>query len=111
MSDIDTDSQNLFFLMNDKSTDRLLSTQEVGQRLGTTKSIILKLINYKFLPAIKFGKRNKVSAFQLNNFISACEGLDVIACISEYERATTESKKQSIIDMFRLNHAKKRAGT
>lgn len=82
--------------VNDQYTDRLLSTKEVAFRLGTTRVVIGKLIKYKIIPAISFGRHNKISAFRLNRFIEACEGMDVLAIIDEYEQQNIKEVPENI---------------
>lgn len=87
--------------INDQYTDRLLSTKEVAFRLGTTRLVIGKLIKYKIIPAISFGNHNKISPFRLNRFIEACEGMDVLAIIDEYEQQTSKEGQENIVNIFK----------
>lgn len=87
--------------INDQYTDRLLSTKEIAFRLGTTRIVVGKLIKYKIIPAVQFGKHNKVSSFRLNRFIEMSEGMDVLSIIEEYEKQTSEEGREDIINIFK----------
>lgn len=91
--------RDLLYVSQDIHTDRLLSTNEVRLRLGTTIHVVNKLIKYNILSAVKFGRVCKVSSSELNKFISDIKGIDVLdllnSCSSQNQTAAEAAKEVS----------------
>jgi len=59
--------------------DRLLTTQEVAERMHTSPAFVSELIKLDMLPAIWFGTRPRVPKSVFNRFITQHVGQDLRA--------------------------------
>lgn len=57
--------------------DRLLSIQEVAERLGTNDNLVRKLIDMNLLSCIRFGRYRRVRKVKLNEFLEKHDGADL----------------------------------
>lgn len=57
--------------------DRLLSIQEVAERLGTNDNLVRKLIDLNLLSCIRFGRYRRVRKVKLNEFLETHDGVDL----------------------------------
>ena len=55
-------------------TDRLLSVEEVAERLRTGKQFVRSLINAGLLPALSFRRNRRVRKMSLNKFLEKYDG-------------------------------------
>jgi excisionase family DNA binding protein len=62
-------------LMDD--ADRLLSVEEVAERLRTGKQFVRSLINAGLLPALSFRRNRRVRKMSLNKFLEKYDGQDL----------------------------------
>ena len=58
-------------------TDRLLSVEEVAERLRTGKQFVRSLINAGLLPALSFRRNRRVRKMSLNKFLEEYDGQDL----------------------------------
>jgi len=58
-------------------TDRLLSVEEVAERLRTGKQFVRSLINAGLLPALSFRRNRRVRKMSLNKFLEKYDGQDL----------------------------------
>lgn len=58
-------------------TDRLLSVEEVAERLRTGKQFVRSLINAGLLPALSFRRNRRVRKMSLNKFLEEYDGKDL----------------------------------
>lgn len=58
-------------------TDRLLSVEEVAERLRTGKQFVRNLINAGLLPALSFRRNRRVRKMSLNKFLEKYDGQDL----------------------------------
>lgn len=58
-------------------TDRLLSVEEVAERLRTGKQFVRSLINAGLLPALSFRRNKRVRKMSLNKFLEEYDGQDL----------------------------------
>lgn len=66
--------------------DRLMSTVEVGQRLGTGTDIARRLIDAGLLPALTFGRNRRIRKIQFGKFLEKYEGQDIFQVLKEAEK-------------------------
>nr|DAX02415.1 MAG TPA: helix-turn-helix domain protein [Caudoviricetes sp.] len=57
--------------------DRLLSVEEVAERLRTGKQFVRSLINAGLLPALSFRRNRRVRKMSLNKFLEKYDGQDL----------------------------------
>lgn len=62
-------------LMDD--ADRLLSVEEVAERLRTGKQFVRSLINAGLLPALSFRRNRRIRKVSLNKFLEKYDGQDL----------------------------------
>lgn len=58
-------------------TDRLLSVEEVADRLRTGKQFVRRLINAGLLPALSFRRNRRIRKVSLNRFLEEYDGQDL----------------------------------
>ena len=58
-------------------TDRLLSVEEVAERLRTGKQFVRSLINAGLLPALSFRRNRRIRKVSLNKFLKEYDGKDL----------------------------------
>lgn len=58
-------------------TDRLLSVEEVAERLRTGKQFVRCLINAGLLPALSFRRNRRIRKVSLNKFLEEYDGQDL----------------------------------
>lgn len=58
-------------------TDRLLSVEEVAERLRTGKQFVRSLINAGLLPALSFRRHRRIRKVSLNKFLEKYDGQDL----------------------------------
>lgn len=58
-------------------TDRLLSVEEVADRLRTGKQFVRSLINAGLLPALSFRRNRRIRKVSLNKFLEEYDGKDL----------------------------------
>ena len=58
-------------------TDRLLSVEEVAERLRTGKQFVRSLINAGLLPALSFRRNRRIRKVSLNKFLEEYDGQDL----------------------------------
>ena len=58
-------------------TDRLLSVEEVAERLRTGKQFVRSLINAGLLPALSFRRNRRIRKVSLNKFLEKYDGQDL----------------------------------
>lgn len=58
-------------------TDRLLSVEEVADRLRTGKQFVRRLINAGLLPALSFRRNRRIRKVSLNKFLEEYDGKDL----------------------------------
>lgn len=58
-------------------TDRLLSVEEVAERLRTGKQFVRRLINAGLLPALSFRRNRRIRKVSLNKFLEEYDGKDL----------------------------------
>ena len=58
-------------------TDRLLSVEEVADRLRTGKQFVRRLINAGLLPALSFRRNRRIRKVSLNKFLEEYDGQDL----------------------------------
>lgn len=59
------------------NTDRLLSVEEVAERLRTGKQFVRSLINAGLLPALSFRRNRRIRKVSLNKFLEEYDGKDL----------------------------------
>ena len=64
-------------------TDRLLSVEEVAERLRTGKQFVRSLINAGLLPALSFLRNRRVRKMSLNKFLEKYDGQDLYEVLEE----------------------------
>lgn len=64
-------------------TDRLLSVEEVAERLRTGKQFVRRLINAGLLPALSFRRNRRVRKMSLNKFLEKYDGQDLYKVLEE----------------------------
>lgn len=64
-------------------TDRLLSVEEVAERLRTGKQFVRSLINAGLLPALSFRRNRRVRKMSLNKFLEKYDGQDLYEVLEE----------------------------
>jgi len=69
--------------------DRLLSLEEVGERLGTGRVFVGKLIRAGLLNALAFRKIKRVPKSELTRFINKYLGQDLYEILEASEREAT----------------------
>lgn len=94
--------RDMLYVVQDVHTDRLLSTNEVKLRLGTTIHVVNKLIRYNLLSAVKFGRVCKVSSLELNKFITDVKGVDVLALLNNYSDQQDEAASKEISNIVKM---------
>lgn len=57
--------------------DRLLSVEEVADRLRTGKQFVRRLINAGLLPALSFRRNRRIRKVSLNKFLEEYDGKDL----------------------------------
>lgn len=57
--------------------DRLMAIDEVAERLKTSPSNVVRLINNGVIAAIRFGRRRYIRKLTLNAFLEKIEGQDL----------------------------------
>lgn len=57
--------------------DRLLSVEEVAERLRTGKQFVRRLIKAGLLPALSFRRNRRVRKMSLNKFLEEYDGQDL----------------------------------
>lgn len=57
--------------------DRLLSVEEVAERLRTGKQFVRRLINAGLLPALSFRRNRRIRKVSLNRFLEEYDGQDL----------------------------------
>lgn len=57
--------------------DRLLSVEEVAERLRTGKQFVRRLINAGLLPALSFRRNRRIRKVSLNKFLEEYDGKDL----------------------------------
>ena len=57
--------------------DRLLSVEEVADRLRTGKQFVRRLINAGLLPALSFRRNRRIRKVSLNKFLEEYDGQDL----------------------------------
>lgn len=57
--------------------DRLLSVEEVAERLRTGKQFVRRLINTGLLPALSFRRNRRIRKVSLNKFLEEYDGKDL----------------------------------
>lgn len=74
--------------------DRLLTTEEVGYRLGgSNRAFVLELIHAGLLTSICFGRVRRVRLVTLNEFLAKYDGEDLVKLVKE--RTCGEQEKSS----------------
>lgn len=74
--------------------DRLLTTEEVGYRLGgSNRAFVLELIHAGLLSSICFGRVRRVRLVVLNEFLARHDGEDLVKLVRE--KACKEQEKSS----------------
>lgn len=58
-------------------TDRLLSVEEMAERLRTGKQFVRSLINAGLLPALSFRRNRRIRKVSLNKFLEKYDGQDL----------------------------------
>ena len=58
-------------------TDRLVSVEEVAERLRTGKQFVRSLINAGLLPALSFRRNRRIRKVSLNKFLEKYDGQDL----------------------------------
>ena len=58
-------------------TDRLVSIEEVAERLRTGKQFVRSLINAGLLPALSFRRNRRIRKVSLNKFLEEYDGKDL----------------------------------
>lgn len=58
-------------------TDRLLSVEEVADRLRTGKQFVRRLISAGLLPALSFRRNRRIRKVSLNRFLEEYDGQDL----------------------------------
>lgn len=64
-------------------TDRLLSVEEVAERLRTGKQFVRSLINAGLLPALSFRRNRRIRKVSLNKFLEEYDGQDLYKVLEE----------------------------
>lgn len=64
-------------------TDRLLSVEEVADRLRTGKQFVRSLINAGLLPALSFRRNRRIRKVSLNRFLEEYDGQDLYEVLEE----------------------------
>lgn len=64
-------------------TDRLLSVEEVAERLRTGKQFVRSLINAGLLPALSFRRNRRIRKVSLNKFLEKYDGQDLYEVLEE----------------------------
>ena len=64
-------------------TDRLLSVEEVAERLRTGKQFVRSLINAGLLPALSFRRNRRIRKVSLNKFLEEYDGQDLYEVVEE----------------------------
>lgn len=64
-------------------TDRLLSVEEVADRLRTGKQFVRSLINAGLLPALSFRRNRRIRKVSLNKFLEEYDGQDLYKVLEE----------------------------
>lgn len=64
-------------------TDRLLSVEEVAERLRTGKQFVRRLINAGLLPALSFRRNRRIRKVSLNKFLEEYDGQDLYKVLEE----------------------------
>ena len=64
-------------------TDRLLSVEEVAERLRTGKQFVRRLINAGLLPALSFRRNRRIRKVSLNKFLEEYDGKDLYEVLEE----------------------------
>jgi len=73
--------------------DRLLSTDEVGEALGTTRTLVNRMVNAGMMVALYFGRNKRVPTSALNAFIEEYAGHDIVAELERAEKIEAERKR------------------
>lgn len=66
--------------------DRLMTTAEVGERLGTGSEFVRTLIRLKLISALKFGRNSRIRKKTLDKFLEKHDGEDLFKVVEEAER-------------------------
>lgn len=66
--------------------ERLLSLEEVGERLGSGRPFVVRLIHAQLLRALSFRKIKRVPKSELARFVQAHLGEDIYAILEAKEQ-------------------------
>lgn len=82
--------------------ERLLSIEEVGERLGTGRAFAARLVNAGLIASLSFRRIKRVPKSELARFVQKYAGQDVYLALEETERKQAQKGKGGLVDFSKV---------